>query len=240
MKKLKYLFISFICLLSWQSCVFNDVFDCEHGRGQIIEETFDISSVHSISLRMDATVFLTQGNQPSATISAQANIIDEIDFRVRNHELVINNDRCLRSFEPIEIFITLPEIRELSLSGSGLIVSEDLWLVDDLHLNVSGSGGMVLEVEGDNIFGRISGSGNMDLRGIIDDLRYTVSGSGSLYGFDLETQTAEINISGSGNVELTVLERLDVRISGSGNVYYKGNPTIESRVSGSGRLIDAN
>ena len=239
MKALKY-FLYFILVVNMQSCVLDDVFDCEHGRGGIVEETFDISDVNSISLRMDATIFLTQGDQQEVTISAQANIIDEIDFRVRNRELVINNSRCLRNYDPIEIYMTIPDIRELNISGSGSIIGQNQLVVNDLQLAILGSGNMELDITGDDLFARISGSGDMKLAGQMDDLNYTVSGSGNLHGFDLEAQTADINISGSGNVELTVIERLDVRISGSGDVYFRGDPSIESRISGSGKIIDDN
>jgi hypothetical protein len=227
-----------VCVL--QSCVLDNVFDCEHGRGAIIEETFKLDNINSIDLRMDAQVFLTQGDQREVVISGQANIIDEINFRVRNRELVIDNRRCIRNFESVEIFITIPDIRQLNIAGSGKIVSENQLNVNDLELSISGSGDMDLDIIGDDVSGRISGSGSMDLRGIIDDLNFTVSGSGTLRAFDLESQTANLTISGSGDIEVTVVEALDVRISGSGNVYYRGNPMLDSRISGSGKVIDDN
>ncbi|MBK8505612.1 MAG: DUF2807 domain-containing protein [Saprospiraceae bacterium] len=238
MKTLEYFALFFLFTL--QSCVLDDVFDCEHGRGDIIEESFDLDDVNSITLRMDATVFITQGDDPGVTISGQANIIDEIDFQVRNRELVIDNHRCLRNYDPVEIYITTTEIRELNISGSGSILSENQLAVNDLQLNISGSGKMDLNILADDIFGRISGSGDMYLQGTMDDLNYTISGSGNLNAFDLETQTANITISGSGNAEVTVIEHLEVRSSGSGDVYYRGNPVIDSRLSGSGRVIDDN
>lgn len=239
MKALKYFLIIAIAL-GMQSCVLDDVFDCEHGRGGIIEETFSLGDIHTINLRMDATVYLTQGDERSVTISAQANIIDEIDFRVRNRELVIDNDRCLRNYDPVEIYITTPDIRELKIAGSGSIISENELVVDDLQLSISGSGDMDLDILADDVFARISGSGDMHLQGVIDDLNFSVSGSGNLHAFDLETQTADITISGSGNAEVTVVQSLDVRISGSGDVYFRGDPLIDSRISGSGKIIDDN
>ncbi|MCB0689717.1 MAG: DUF2807 domain-containing protein [Saprospiraceae bacterium] len=239
MNTLKYVVVTLL-MISWQSCVLDDVFDCEHGRGEVIEETFDIDEVNAIHLRMDATIYLTQGDERSVTISAQPNIIDEIDFRVRNRELVIDNDRCLRNYHPIEIYITLPDINELSVSGSGSIISQNQWFVNDIQLSISGSGKIDLELDADDVLARVSGSGDMYLVGQVDDLSFSVSGSGSLHGFDLEAQNADINVSGSGNVEVTVINRMEVRISGSGDVYYRGTPDIDSRISGSGKIIDSN
>jgi hypothetical protein len=49
-----------------------------------------------------------------------------------------------------------------------------------------------------------------------------------------------VDISGSGNCEVTVNTRLDVDIDGSGSVFYKGTPSIKDHISGSGRVVDSN
>ena len=46
MKALKYFLIIAIAL-GMQSCVLDDVFDCEHGRGGVIEETFSIDDIQA-------------------------------------------------------------------------------------------------------------------------------------------------------------------------------------------------
>ena len=45
----------------------------------------------------------------------------------------------------------------------------------------------------------------------------------------------EAKVSGSGDMEISVTERLTARVSGSGDIKYKGKPSIEDiKVSGSG------
>jgi hypothetical protein len=58
--------------------------------------------------------------------------------------------------------------------------------------------------------------------------------------FDLTCDTANINIDGSGDAEVTVDTELNIRITGSGDVLYKGNPSIDADIDGSGRIIDTN
>ncbi len=221
-------------------CVIDNTFDCKHGRGEVTTETFVLDDFSEVRLRMDATVYVTQGDSREVTLIAQSNIADEIEFKIRGDELIIDNDRCLRNFAEIEIFLTMDRIRALSLSGSGAIISENVLEVNDLDLNVSGSGTLDLAIEADDVHADLSGSGDIRLEGVANDLRYRVSGSGDLHAFGLITQTADITISGSGDAEVFVEEFLDVRISGSGDVYYKGDPRIESKTSGSGRVHDAN
>jgi hypothetical protein len=67
-----------------------------------------------------------------------------------------------------------------------------------------------------------------------------LNGSGSLFGFPLQAESCQVDITGSGNCEITANQHLDVSIDGSGSVFYKGNPTIMEDISGSGRVTDAN
>ena len=86
----------------------------------------------------------------------------------------------------------------------------------------------------------LSGSGDIELTGISDDLDLTISGSGDFDSFGLESKIASIQITGSGSVELTVTETLNVVISGSGSVFFKGNPQLNVTITGSGQVVDAN
>ena len=86
----------------------------------------------------------------------------------------------------------------------------------------------------------IFGSGKIKLTGIADDLDLGISGSGDYKGFSLEAITTEVQISGSGEVEVLVTDQLDVRISGSGDVYYKGFPELDIEISGSGEVVNEN
>ena len=239
-KRINLLCIIALLVLTIPSCVLDDVFDCEHGRGEVISESFTLSPFDDIRLHMDADVYLTQGDGYSVTVFAQANILDELDFRVRNNNLRIDNERCIRNYDPIEVFITVPRISALSLSGSGSITTEDVFTVNDIDLNISGSGTMDLQLEADDIKATISGSGDILISGIGNDLDFRVSGSGDLHAFDMPVERADIIISGSGNAEVFVNDFLEVRISGSGDVYFKGDPSIDSNISGSGKIVDAN
>ena len=240
MKQIQIFSIAVCTLILLSGCILDDVFDCEYGRGDIVEEEFSLDRFDDVRLGVDADVFITQGDDHFARVSAQNNILDELEFKVRNRTLFIQNDKCLRDYENIEIHLIMRDIEHLSVSGSGNIVGENAFEVGDIDLELSGSGGIDVEVTADDIEASISGSGDMALVGQANTLDFRVSGSGDLSAFALEVQRADIRISGSGDAEVFVTDILDVRISGSGDVLYKGDPDIDSRISGSGRIIDAN
>lgn len=86
------------------------------------------------------------------------------------------------------------------------------------------------------------GSGNVTIASPMetDYLEISLSGSCSFKGFLLSANSCQVDISGSGNCEVSANTRLDVSIEGSGNVFYKGSPSIKDHISGSGRVIDSN
>ena len=121
--------------------------------------------------------------------------------------------------EKVRIYITAPNIE---------------------HIAVSGSGNIKVDVETDDLEGKVSGSGNMDLKGIARNTIFSVSGSGNLDAENLAADNCQVKISGSGNCRVQVKDNLVSKISGSGKVYYSGDPEkIINNSSGSGSLNKA-
>jgi len=87
-----------------------------------------------------------------------------------------------------------------------------------------------------------TGSGNVVISGPmeVEYLDLYIMGSGNISGFSLSAAYCQVDITGSGNCEVTALNSLDVSIDGSGSVFYKGSPSIENHISGSGRVVDSN
>lgn len=88
----------------------------------------------------------------------------------------------------------------------------------DLEVRISGSGKIDLDMDARDINANISGSGDLFMKGSADNLDFSVTGSGNINAYELTAQKADVRISGSGGMELSVENRLDAHISGSGSV----------------------
>ena len=244
MKNLKFNFVLILVIaLSLPSCWYdhdNNFFNCERGEGDIVSEVLDMEEFTGVKLTTDGDVFITQGEDFSVEVRGQENILDILEIDVQNDIWEIEFDRCVRNVEGFEVFITMPEIEYLAVTGSGLIRGENTFEVNDIELKVSGSGDIDIVLNADDIDGRISGSGEINLEGGASTLDFRISGSGDLQAFDLIVDRADIEISGSGDAEVNVNDDLDVKITGSGDVLYKGNPSVSVQITGSGEVIDAN
>ena len=208
------------------------------GEGEVVQESLDVDFFDGFILAIAADVYISQGEEQEVRIEAQQNIIDNLDIDgVRNGVWKIKNYRWVRNSKSIKIYITVPKLTEVGLSGSGDIIGETTFDGSDkLELSISGSGKIDLDVEYDELNLRISGSGDIYLSGSTDLLDCSISGSGGIHAYDMTARLVDISVSGSGNTRVLVDESLEVSISGSGSVFYRGTPEIDSHISGSGRI----
>lgn len=230
-------------LLGMSSCIIDLDDDdglfgsCVRGRGAFVLESLVIpADFEAIELRLSATVFVTQSDEFLIEVEGHPNIIDELELEVNDGELRIDTDDCVRDIGDMRFFIRMPNIRGLEIDGSGSIISENVLLVNDVQLDIFGSGNLDVALDADDIDARIDGSGDLFLEGVADELDLDIDGSGDLRAFDLPVREADIDISGSGEAEITVSDFLRARISGSGDIRYRGNPNVDTSISGSGSI----
>lgn len=248
MTRLKFLLLSlaaFAITSTSSSCFIvpgddEDIFGCVRGSGGTVHETLNIADFQSVALKIHADVYITQGNTFHVEVDGQPNIIDRLERDVHNGNWEIEFDDCVYSHVKLKVYITMPVIESLVNTSSGNIFGENEFQIDDLNLTSTGSGDIDLAVDADDLDVTITGSGDIILEGSCDDIDLTITGSGDYLGFNLETQSANVTLSGSGDAEIRVVNLLDVRITGSGDVLYKGNPTVNSTITGSGRVKNAN
>lgn len=136
---------------------------------------------------------------------------------------------------PVKVILHTPHARIIRLQGSGKVECSR-FEEQDVQLFLSGSGDIDCDYDATNLNAEISGSGNIHLAGRAVSSSFVISGSGTIRSLDMEQDTCDARISGSGDVYSDVNDQLNVHISGSGCVYYTGDPQIHSSISGSGKV----
>jgi Putative auto-transporter adhesin, head GIN domain len=209
------------------------------GEGDPITQTRPVAHFDAVTAGGDFEIYLSQGPSQDIRLEGQANILAELSTQVRNNKLEIEYTRNrVKARQPVRIYLTTPDLREVSLSGANTLRGLTPWQVDDLRLHASGSGNIDMTVTGVyNLESRTSGSARITLSGDAERYEMDISGSGKIRAYGLATRTADVEVSGSGNCELAVAEQLRARISGSGKVRYKGSPAVSTNISGSGSVM---
>jgi hypothetical protein len=213
------------------------------GNGNVvtIERTTESYDAISVSGWFDVT--LTDGKEGNISIKGEENLLEYIITEVKDDRLVvkIKNGVNLQSSSwkngSISVTIPVEKISDLSMSGSGDLVSQKVLKATDFEVGMSGSGDMSVTVEATDIEVNLSGSGDMNLAGSAENLEVQISGSGDVNAYDLNADNVSAMVSGSATVKVTANETIKARVSGSGDIYYRGNPKkIDSKISGSGDI----
>jgi len=246
----------------------------ERGSGNLITEERDVDNFTKIETRGSADIFITVGEEKKVTVRFDDNLIDFIITEVSRGTLEIHTEGSYSSRKGCTIEISIPSLEAVSASGSGDIEIERLEAetfdyrqsgsgdfraegkVGELEIKVSGSGdvdagelmadGVVVTVRGSGdvqvharrtLEAHTSGSGDITADGEVEEAEIETSGSGNIDARRLIASNAYVRTRGSGDVRVRVTEDLDGATSGSGDIYYYGDPEHVSRKSsGSGEV----
>jgi hypothetical protein len=212
-----------------------------YAKGQSGKETRNVSDFNEVGFGIAGNLFIKFGSSFSVVLEGDKSYLGEIETVVKNGRLIIRCQNNFRIFnnQHADVYITMPSIKSLGVSGSGKASIEDAVKAETLGLNVSGSGKIVVnDVSASELNCGISGSGDIILNGSgeVQKGDFSVSGSGSFKGDNVKIASLEVGISGSGSCSCNVKDTLKASVSGSGNVWYSGNPRLDVRSSGSGHV----
>ena len=210
------LILSLLALLTFITACSEDGIN---GRGPIVEQERSTDEFTALHLQIPAKLYVYEGTEPNVRIRTNENLHKYIETTVVNGELRIETtpNVWIRNANSMSIYVTSDLVSQFTINGSGLIAIEDC-----------------LDVASASF--QINGSGDIYACGATDVLKVVVNGSGKFKGHDLQAESAEVEIRGSGDIETRVNQSLEADISGSGKVEYYGNPQIFTQISGSGKV----
>jgi hypothetical protein len=227
------------------------------GNGNIDDFEKNLSSFEKISITQGVNVNFHIGHEYRAVITVDSNLEKYVVLSIKNNILNVGLKNGLSySFTKLMVDVYCPFITGVSVAGSGYFTSGDKIVTDNFAANISGSGKMEGSIECDTMsiiasgsgemnsnivcnkfYAEIGGFGKISITGTGKDANVDIAGSGNFNGIEFQNNTADVHVSGSGNVSIWVLEYLKPNISGSGNVKYRGTPKIDYSGSGSGKII---
>jgi Putative auto-transporter adhesin, head GIN domain len=206
---------------------------------KLISEERQVSGFDRFAFEGAGEIFLEQGQVEALTLEGDADVLARIKSEVSDGRLVIKPKSWLDFLwfrQRIKVHLVMKEIHEIKISGSANLQGSSL-ITSRLALEVSGSADVDVDrLETENLDVNISGTGQFEAAGRATRQHLHISGSGKYEAWGLDSQDAEISVSGSGRITLKVQNSLNVRVSGSAEVRYLGNPQISQHISGSANV----
>lgn len=208
-----------------------------------VKEERKVGTFTRIAFRVPGKLYLRQGTPQRVEIEGSRDFLKEVETDVDGDKLIIGKDGGWMNWswgneDRVNVYITVASIEGLNVSGSGDLIGENRFSVDNLDLNVSGSGSLKIEADATgDVEADVSGSGSIELTGKCRSFDSDVSGSGRVRMAETIAGKASFGVSGSGKIEASgSAQEVRTSISGSGRVYAANLEAdrCEVRISGSG------
>lgn len=215
------------------------------GSGNVVSENRSTDTFTEIRLEGEKmNLFVEQGTTQSLKIEAEDNVINKIDTRVKGETLTVSYKKSIPfdlvplSFlhKEVNVYVTVKDLDAVYVVGSGNIETKNELVLDSFKLDIIGSSNVDMDIRLFELETNVSGSAKINYKGSVNTQALLVSGSCDYFAKDLESEYTNIELSGSGNIELNVQLKLDVDISGSGTIKYRGSPKVTQEISGSGTV----
>jgi carbon monoxide dehydrogenase subunit G len=203
------------------------------------QEERHVKGFDKISISISADLILTQGSDYKLVIEAkEKSDLGKVVTEVEGNKLKIKSKPGSWKINKVKVYVTLPELKALAISGSSDVRAEKTMETDEFSVAISGSGDVrFADLQANDLNIAISGSGDVKMAGHAkSSVRISTSGSGDVNVEGLETKNVHIAISGSGDARVFATETLNCKVSGSGDVYYKGGAQVNAKSTGSGSI----
>ena len=206
--------------------------------GNTISETRNLDSFHSIHSSSSADIMISQGNTQKVVVESDANLVPHIKTYVSDGVLKIEIKKNFKNIDELTIYITVPDLNKISVSGSGDI-KVNKFKSTELIVKISGSGDFYGDLDLKKLQYKVSGSGDGNISGVTGELEIGISGSGDIKATGLRLSNCSAKVNGSGDMNLSgKTENLSIAISGSGDIHAYGLEAVNvtAKIAGSGDI----
>lgn len=233
--------VLFVFVFSVSSCKDSE---CSLTSGDYAEMEILVDEFMALDVSDFINIELIQTNEYGLLIKGGENIINNIQFEVRENTLFLRNEnqcRWLRDpAERIDIQVFAPDIKAINFPGYGDVVMED-WEINTLtvrtlkslrNFEFSGAADSL-------IFLLEQGSPDLYLTGSANYLYLYHSGTGKVVANELKTNSIHLNHISSGNFHVFPINDLLIEIRANGNtIAYHPVEKLEIIQEGRGKYIE--
>lgn len=223
MKTIQYFSMMFIC--------FFILTDISQSYAQITREVEPFTGLH---FKSAGQVIIRQGDSTSVVIYGCDDDPHSVTTHVAGGDLWISTSGTLLPEITVELIVS--DLRRITLSGAGKIISEGVLKTPSLTVVNNGFGKISLDLIVRDLDTKVNGAGRIDLRGEAVNHHVAVNGVGVLKALLMANNHAVVLSNGLGMCELAVSDSLDVTINGLGSVHYLGEPHVSPQIKGLGKL----
>lgn len=213
-----------------------------HVRPAAERQVRELPAFTALTMAGSFNVVFRQGSPQRVEVEALAVDLPKIETEVSSKGLRVGvkhtegrNYSAEKLKGDVTVYVTVPEVGALSVTGSGRLQVEGKLQAEQLRLAVVGSGDLLLPaLSATELTMAVTGSGDLRVGGVCTKLAVSIQGSGDVQASELRAEEGQVSIAGSGDARVFATKTLKANIAGSGDVFVGGNAQILTSRAGSG------
>lgn len=233
----------FTLLLLAMISILSGCCECIIGTGEIQSEDRLLKAFTAIELKCSTDVIIrhkSMDEKNNVVIEAQPNLMPFITTKVSGSTLEIDMEGCVKTNQPMIVYVDIDRIDKISNDGSGNITCTEELISDELEIHQNGSGNISAIVRANHLELNLHGSGNVELSGNGNKIDIESNGSGSCDALMFIANEGKVNLNGSGAVSVFASKEMNLELNGSGSIHYGGKPEkLNTKKNGSGEIHEA-
>lgn len=212
--------------------------------GPMVSRNYQVGNFTQVEVAGPFDVNIHTGANPGVSAKGNQQLIDRLEVEVRGNKLLIRPQNEHHWFGGWHwthgrgtVSVTVPMIEAAMLAGSGDLDIDNV-RGDRFEGQIAGSGGINLgSVQVGSLKLGIAGSGGATARqGTANQAEYEIRGSGDVDAQGVQVQALKASIAGSGGIKAHASGTADVEIMGSGDVNVTGGAKCTTSKAGSGSV----
>lgn len=211
----------------------HQMIDDDDDDNMLPSEVRALPTFHAIKVKGAADVRLHTA--PEQQVTVHSNNLGLVTTEVRDSVLYVDveSDRYMK----LDLDITVPALRAITVEGACEIKNDDVLAVPALTLDATGAAEIDLNIAVQKLTATMHGATELELKGTASQADITLTGMGEMDAEDLVTEVMHINCAGASEAEITVQRELWVQAAGASKITYHGNPTIKQKMEVGGSKI---
>lgn len=201
------------------------------GNGQIVKQQRSLGAFDKLNVRVGITVRITKGDEATAELEGESNILEYVQTDVRNGELTVmlKPNQSYNQTKGVAVTIHVSELHQIQVSTGCAVESELPIKARTLTATVETGSRLTASVDTRTLHLTVRQGSQAKLQGSADEADIRLSGAGKLEADQLTIDRAIVRLDGASNANLHITKTLSATADGVSTISYRGNPTITAQ-----------
>lgn len=199
--------------------------------GGVLSHDGVITNINVIG--MPAILNLTSERSSEISYTIDENLRSLLEITHQNGVLTIttrNNASIIGNGITFDIGTDMLE--GIIISGATTIDGRGTFNADTFTLDISGAGGVDLDLNVQSMSVSVSGAARLNLSGTADSLMINNDGAAIITARNMTVQDAIVELNGAGSIQVHAEKTLDATVAGVGTITYWGDPVLTQSTVG--------